>query len=109
MWTRWPTTRFFCNITQGGMGMKSKALFLAVFSLTVCLPWICRAQAPATVPTAKPTDGPAAHLTRKELIEKLNLTPEQKKDLRKNRAAYRKKIAEIDGQLKVKKVELESE
>jgi Spy/CpxP family protein refolding chaperone len=87
--------------------MKSKVLFLMLFSLMACLPVIVHAQTAA--PTARPTDVPAVHLSRKELMEKLNLTSEQKKALRKNRAAYRKKNAELDGQLKVKKVELESE
>lgn len=89
--------------------MKSKVLFWVFISVMAWPPLISRAQAPAAAPTTKPTELPAAHLTRRELIEKLGLTPDQKKSLRKNRAAYRKRIAELDGQLKVKKVELESE
>jgi Spy/CpxP family protein refolding chaperone len=71
-----------------------------------------RAAAAEAVPTAKPTEAPqapAAHLTRKEMMDKLQVTKAQKALLRQNRAAYRKQIALIEGQFKVKKVELESE
>ena len=62
----------------------------------------------ATPAPSKPGD-PQAHLTRKEMMDKLQVTKEQKALLRQNRANYRKKIAVIDGQLKVKKVDLENE
>ena len=68
--------------------------------------------APEATPKAKPTEVsslPESHLTRKQISEKLQLTKEQKQEIRKNRAAYRKTNAELDGQLKVKKVELENE
>ncbi len=60
-------------------------------------------------PKAKPTETVAIHLTRHELLEKLQVTSDQKKLILHTRAIFRKKIAELDGQLKVKKVELESE
>jgi Spy/CpxP family protein refolding chaperone len=58
---------------------------------------------------AKPTEVPAVKLTRREIMEKLQLTADQKKQLQHARASYRKQIAELDGQIKVKKVELENE
>jgi len=48
-------------------------------------------------------------LTMKQLMKQLQLTDDQQKLLHESRAAHRKKKAEIDGQFKVKKVELESE
>jgi Spy/CpxP family protein refolding chaperone len=42
-------------------------------------------------------------------LKKMNLTDSQRVQIRQLRAAYRKKMAEIAGQIKVKKVELESE
>jgi hypothetical protein len=58
-------------------------------------------------PKAKPTE--IIHLTRREIIKRLQLTDDQQKLLRQHRAAYRKSIAVLDGQLKVKEVDLENE
>ncbi len=62
-----------------------------------------------TQPKAKPTEVPSAHLTRREILEKLQLTKEQRGLLRQNRAVFRKKAAELEGQIKIKKVDLENE
>lgn len=79
---------------------------LLVLMLTA-FPLVLRAEdAAAPKPTTTPT---TRHLRRSEIMEKLQMTPEQRKQLREYRAAYLKKRAEFDGQLKVKKVELESE
>jgi Spy/CpxP family protein refolding chaperone len=59
--------------------------------------------------TPKPTDIPTTHLTRHEIVEKLQLTDAQKKQIRSVRAAYRVSVAKLDSQIKVKKVELENE
>jgi len=70
------------------------------------------AQADATADAAvkpKPTEGPSTHLSRREILNKLQLTDAQRQQLRKTRAIYRKKIAQMDGQLKIKKVDLENE
>lgn len=87
-------------------------LILSIFALGLSASgWKARA-AEEAVPTVKPTEVPqvpAARLTRKELMDKLQVTKAQKALLRQNRAAYRKQIALIEGQFKVKKVELESE
>jgi hypothetical protein len=58
-------------------------------------------------PKAKPTE--IIHLTRREIIKRLQLTDDQHKLLQQHRAAYRKSIAVLDGQLKVKEVDLENE
>ncbi len=58
---------------------------------------------------AKPTETQSGHLTRREIIKRLQLTDEQHKLLQQHRAAYRKAIAVLDGQLKVKEVDLENE
>lgn len=63
----------------------------------------------SSTPAPAKAGDPQAHLTRKEMMDKLQVTKEQKVLLRQNRANYRKKIAVIDGQLKVKKVDLENE
>ena len=47
--------------------------------------------------------------TLEQLMNQLQLTPEQRKMVKQIRAAHRKKEAEIEGQIKVKRVELESE
>ncbi len=57
----------------------------------------------------KPTEVPATHLTHHQLVEKLQLTDDQQKQLRHLRATYRTGIAKLEGQIKVKKVELENE
>lgn len=91
--------------------MKKNTLFSAVlFFSTVAAAGLALAQpAPEATPTPKNSDTPAARLTRKQLIERLQLTKEQKQELRKNRASYRKTIAELEGKLKVVQVDLENE
>jgi Spy/CpxP family protein refolding chaperone len=59
--------------------------------------------------TPKPTDIPATHLTRREVVEKLQLTDAQRKQIRSVRAAYRISVAKLDSQIKLKKVQLENE
>ena len=81
-------------------------LFL-ILAFGVTLSW-ASPLASSTPAPAKAGD-PQARLTRKELMDRLQVTKEQKALLRQNRANYRKKIAVIDGQLKVKKVDLENE
>lgn len=56
-----------------------------------------------------PTETSSVRLTRREIIKRLDLSDVQKKSLRQHKAAYRKTMAEIQGQLKVKQVELENE
>lgn len=56
-----------------------------------------------------PTETSSTRLTRREIIKRLDLSDVQKKSLRQHKAAYRKSMAEIQGQLKVKQVELENE
>lgn len=68
------------------------------------------ASPPSSTPvTQKPADTLQPHMTRKELMDKLQVTKEQKALLRQNRANYRKMLAVIEGQFKVKKVDLENE
>jgi len=56
-----------------------------------------------------PTETPSAHLTRREVVEKLQLTDVQKKQIRDTRAAYRTSVTKMENQIKLKKVELENE
>lgn len=87
--------------------MKNPRILTAVAALmALAAPVLSQ---PQSTPSARSTEVPAAHLTKRQIFEKLQLTAEQKQELRKNRAAYRKTIAELDGQLKIKKVELENE
>jgi Spy/CpxP family protein refolding chaperone len=57
----------------------------------------------------KISEAPAVHLTRHEIIEKLQLTDVQKKQIRDTRATYRINVLKLDNQIKLKKVELENE
>ena len=57
----------------------------------------------------KISETPAVHLTRHEIIEKLQLTDVQKKQIRDTRAAYRITVLKLENQIKLKKVELENE
>ena len=87
---------------------------LEVLALVLTLSWgvsgTWAAPSASMTPVAqKPAETTQPHLTRKEMMDKLQVSKEQKVLLRHNRADYRKKIAVIDGQLKVKKVDLENE
>jgi Spy/CpxP family protein refolding chaperone len=57
----------------------------------------------------KPSEVQTVHLTRHEIIEKLQLTDDQKKQIRDTRATYRIDVLKLDNQIKLKKVELENE
>ncbi|HVM31817.1 MAG TPA: Spy/CpxP family protein refolding chaperone [bacterium] len=46
---------------------------------------------------------------RREILDQLQLTDAQRQQIADFRASYRKKMAELNGQLKVKQVELENE
>jgi len=91
--------------------MKIKGL-LFPFILTLVLSsfgWAQAETAPDTTVKPKPTEALQSRLTRREIMDKLQVTKDQKHLLQQNRAAYRKKIAVIEGQIKVKKVDLENE
>lgn len=94
-----------------GAEMKNKSLFFSLLcTLALASSGSTLAEtAPDAPAKAKPTESPQAHLTRKEIMDKLQVTKDQKHMLQQNRAAYRKKIAVIEGQIKVKKVDLENE
>ena len=94
-----------------GVEMKIKGLlFLFVLSVVLSLAGLAHTEtAPDTTVKPKPTEAPQAHLTRREIMDKLQVTKDQKHLLQQNRAAYRKKIAVIEGQIKIKKVDLENE
>ena len=90
--------------------MKQKLSTLVLFLtlvLGVAFSWASPPE--SSTPAPSKAGETQVHLTRKEMMDKLQVTKEQKVLLRQNRAHYRKKIAVIDGQLKVKKVDLENE
>lgn len=64
---------------------------------------------PAMEAKPKPTETQAAHLTWRQMMDKLQLTSEQRQAVLKNRHAYRREMAVIEGKIKVKQVELENE
>ena len=64
---------------------------------------------PAGDAKAKPTETQSTHLTWRQMMDKLQLTGEQRQAVLKNRHAYRREMAELDGKVKVKQVELENE
>ncbi|HTC21987.1 MAG TPA: hypothetical protein VK859_14115 [bacterium] len=89
--------------------MKSKHVILVMAGLVVLSFARLSYSQPAVdnSPKAKPTE--IIRLTRREIIKRLQLTDDQHKLLQQHRAAYRKSIAVLDGQLKVKEVDLENE
>lgn len=90
--------------------MKNQTKIMAIsFAVVLAAMGIVRADSAPEAAKAKSTEVPSTHLTRRELVEKLQLTDAQKKQIRDTRAAYRKGVAVLDGQIKVKKVELENE
>ncbi len=58
---------------------------------------------------AKATETQSAHLTWRQIMDKLQLTGEQRQAVLKNRHTYRREMAVVEGQIKVKEVELENE
>lgn len=76
---------------------------------TLCGLGVCRADSAADSSKPKPTETPVVHLSRREIIKRLQLTDDQKQKLRVSHAAYRKAMAEFEGQLKIQQVELENE
>ncbi len=91
--------------------MKSKYVIAVMVSFLVILCGRFSYSQPVVdnSPKAKPTEIQSTHLTRREIIKRLQLTDDQHKLLQQHRAAYRKSIAVLDGQLKVKEVDLENE
>lgn len=66
---------------------------------------------PSTESSAKPrpTETQTIHLTWRQMMDKLQLTSNQRQAVLKNRHAYRREMAVLDGKIKVKQVELENE
>jgi Spy/CpxP family protein refolding chaperone len=90
--------------------MKNRKLaFSAVFALMSSFAGVSHADNAADSSKAKPVETPVAHLTRREIIKRLQLTDDQKQQLRHSHAAYRKAMIQLDGQLKLQEVELENE
>jgi len=87
----------------------SKLALVTAFVFFATILGVAKAQPSSDPSKPKPTETPSIHLTRREIIKRLQLTDEQKQLLRKSHAAYRKAMAEMDGQLKVLQVELENE
>jgi Spy/CpxP family protein refolding chaperone len=90
--------------------MKNQMKILSLLFAVVLTAW-GTAQADSTTEAVKvkPTEVTSAHLTRREIVEKLQLTDVQKKQIRDTRAAYRVSVAKLESQIKLKKVELENE
>jgi Spy/CpxP family protein refolding chaperone len=89
--------------------MKSlKRTFILVLALGLFFTWNGRSTAGETV--GQKFRKSSSHRSQAlRFLKKMNLTDSQRVQIRQLRAAYRKKMAEIAGQIKVKKVELESE
>lgn len=79
-------------------------LVAAGFLLVMASPVLSQATNMPPVPAQTKTPH---HL--RDILEKLQVTPQQRQQLVDCRASYRKKMAELNGQLKVKQVELENE
>ena len=88
--------------------MKNQRLF---FGLVLALLFGLARMAVAIPDSAHPAPmaTPVPRLSSREILKQLQLTDDQHKQYRQYRAVHRKKLAEIEGQLRVKKVELENE
>lgn len=88
--------------------MNTVKLFsLSGFLLMMSGPILAQTTTGETTSTAKKPVHHATH--RREILEQLQLTDDQRKQIEDCRATYRKKMAEINGQLQVEQVELENE
>jgi len=90
--------------------MKNQTKIFALLFAAVLAFWgTAQADSVTDAAKAKPTEVTSVHLTRREIVEKLQLTDVQKKQIRDTRAAYRVSVAKLESQIKLKKVELENE
>ena len=90
--------------------MKNQTKILSLLLAVVLTAWgTAQADSSTEAAKVKPTEVTSAHLTRREIVEKLQLTDAQKKQIRDTRAAYRVSVAKLESQIKLKKVELENE
>jgi len=90
--------------------MKNQTkIFAFLFAASLAVWGTVQADSSTDAAKAKPTEISSAHLTRREVVEKLQLTDSQKKQIRTTRAAYRVSVAKLESQIKLKKVELENE
>lgn len=87
--------------------MRNQRLFF-IMALVVLFSSARLASASTDV-SQPPASTPVPHLSLREILKQLQLTDDQHKQYRQYRAAHRKKLTEIEGQLRVKKVELENE
>lgn len=91
------------------MGNDRRAVpvvFLAVLSL---VSFAFAQSQPDASAKPKTTETQPSHLTWRQIMDKLQLTNEQRQAVLKNRHAYRREMAVIEGKIKVKQVELENE
>ncbi|HET9869072.1 MAG TPA: hypothetical protein VFR02_01060, partial [bacterium] len=91
---------------KDGQVVPTTALRAALLLLAVSLaaPLFASDEAPAPLPTK------TAHRPQlRQILKQLGLSPAQRHQVAECRASYRKKMAELNGQLKVKQVELENE
>lgn len=91
--------------------MINKGLLFALLPiLALASPNMARADGTTdSIAKAKPTEVPQAHLTLREIMDKLQITKEQRHLLQQNRAANRKKLVVIKGKINEKRVDLENE
>jgi Spy/CpxP family protein refolding chaperone len=90
--------------------MKKQTKILSLLFVAILMVWgTAQADSITDAAKVKPTEVPSVHLTRREIVEKLQLTDVQKKQIRDTRAAYRVSVAKLESQIKLKKVELENE
>jgi Spy/CpxP family protein refolding chaperone len=97
------------NIRLGGAMKNFKLVLSTVFFLSLSSLGASYAQSNADPSKPKPVETPTVHLTRREIIKRLQLTDDQKQQLRHSHFSYRKAMAELEGQLKVLEVDLENE
>lgn len=83
---------------------REVAALLLVFSFPAFL-----LSQPAGEVKPKPTETQPAHLSWRQMMDKLQLTTEQRQAVMKNRHAYRREMVEVENSIKLKQVELENE
>lgn len=87
----------------------TRSLILLAVPLLMSIGWTS-SEAAAGSPRVSPRARKAAlQAQHRQIVRKLNLTAEQRQKIAAYKAEHRKKIAEIDAALHVKRVELENE
>jgi Spy/CpxP family protein refolding chaperone len=88
---------------------NNRLVNLAAFAIFLLVGQTLLAQTSSSAVKPKATETQTIHLTWRQIMDKLQLTSDQKQAVLKNRHSYRKDMVVLEGKIKVKQVELENE